>query len=367
MSELRTESIRVNFGPQHPSTHGVLYLVVDLDGEILVNVEPVIGYLHRGMEKIFENRNYTQCIAIIDRADYMSAFFNEMALVYSLEKLMDVDVPPRGEYIRVILMELNRIASHLLFYGAYGMDVGAVTPFLYSWREREKIMDLFELAAGYRLHPNYFRVGGVKEDITEEFLQGSLKFVQELPAWLKEYETLLTYNEIFNLRTRNVGKMTPEWAINLGMTGPLLRATGFRWDVRRGDPYSIYDKFDFEVPVGTHGDCFDAYRIRILEMIQSAKIVEQAISSIPEGRVRMRTKLNVKPPKGEVYARIESPRGELACYIVSDGSEKPYRAKLRAPSFVNLQAVPELLKGKLIADIIALLGIIEPVMGEVDR
>jgi len=345
----------------------VLYLVVDLDGEILVNVEPVIGYLHRGMEKIFENRNYSQCIAIIDRADYVGAFFNEMALVYTVEQLMEVEVPERGEYIRVILMELNRIAHHLLFYGSYGMDVGAVSPFLYCWREREKVMDLFEIAAGYRLHQNFFRVGGVKEDVSDEFLRMSLKFIRELPAWLKEYETLLTFNEIFDLRTRNVGKMTPEWAINLGMTGPMLRATGFRWDVRRGDPYSIYDKFDFEVPVGTHGDCFDAYRIRMLEMVQSARIIEQAVNSIPSGPVRAKTRLNVKPPKGEAYARIESPLGDLACYIVSDGSEKPYRAKLRAPSFANLQALPELLKGKLIADIIALLGIFMPVMGEVDR
>lgn len=367
MPELRTETIRVNFGPQHPSTHGVLYLIVDLDGEIVVNLEPVIGYLHRGMEKIFEYRNYSQCIAIIDRADYMSAFFNEMALVYTVEKLMEIDIPPRGDYLRVILMELNRIASHLLFYGAYGMDLGAITPFLYCWREREKVMDLFELAAGYRLHPNFFRVGGVREDVMDEFLEGSLKFVKELPAWLKEYETLLTWNEIFDIRTRGVGRMTKEWAINLGITGPLLRATGFRWDVRRGDPYSVYDQFDFEIPVGTQGDCFDAYRIRMLEMVQSARIIEQAINKIPDGPVRAKTRLNVMPPKGEAYGRIESPRGELACYVVSDGTEKPYRAKLRAPSFVNLQAISELLKGHLVADAIAILGIFEPVMGEVDR
>lgn len=367
MPELRTETIRVNFGPQHPSTHGVLYLVVDLDGEIIVNLEPVIGYLHRGMEKIFEYRNYSQCIAIIDRSDYMSAFFNEMALIYTVEQLLEVDIPRRGDYLRVILMELNRIASHLLFYGAYGMDVGAITPFLYCWREREKVMDLFELAAGYRLHPNFFRVGGVREDVTDEFLEGTMRFIKELPAWLEEYETLLTYNEIFNVRTRRVGKMTKEWAINYGITGPLLRATGFRWDIRKGDPYSVYEDFEFDIPVGTRGDCFDAYRIRILEMIQSARIIEQAVNNLPDGPVRVKTPLNVKPPKGEAYARIESPRGELACYVVSDGTEKPYRAKVRAPSYVNLMAIPELLKGHLIADAIALFGIFEPVMGEVDR
>lgn len=367
MAMLKTETIRVNFGPQHPSTHGVLYIIVDLDGEVVVNLEPVIGYLHRGMEKIFEARNYAQCTAIIDRADYMSAFFNEMALVYPLEKLMEVQVPRRGEYLRVILMELNRIASHLLFYGAYGMDVGAISPFLYCWREREKVMDLFELAAGYRLHPNFFRVGGVKEDVPDEFLEGALRFVRELPAWIEEYENLLTWNEIFEIRTRGVGKITKEWAVNFGITGPLLRATGFEWDVRKGDTYSVYDEFDFDIPVGTKGDCWDAYHLRLLEMLQSARIVEQAIAKIPDGPVRTKVALRPKPPKGEVYARIESPRGEIGCYIVSDGSEKPYRLKLRAPSFVNLQAIPDLIKGHLIADFIALLGIFEPVMGEVDR
>ncbi len=367
MANLRTETIRVNFGPQHPSTHGVLYLVVDLDGEIIVNAEPVIGYLHRGMEKIFEYRNYSQCIAIMDRSDYMSAFFNEMAFIYPVEELMEIIVPKRGEYLRVIMMELNRIANHLLFYGAFGMDLGALTPFLYCWREREKVMDLFEIAAGYRLHPNFFRVGGVKEDVTDEFLDGTMQFVKELPAWLEEYETLLSFNEIFNLRTRNVGKMTKEWAIDLGVTGPVLRATGSRWDLRKTDPYSAYEDFDFDIPVGTHGDCFDAYRIRVLEMVQSARIIEQALNNLPSGRVRAKTKLNVSPPKGEAYTRIESPRGELACYIVSDGTEKPYRVKVRAPSFVNLMAITPLLKGHLIADAIALFGIFEPVMGEVDR
>jgi NADH-quinone oxidoreductase subunit D len=367
MPELRTETIRTNFGPQHPSTHGVLYLIVDLDGEVVVNVEPVIGYLHRGMEKIFENRYYAQNIAIIDRADYMSAFFNEMAICLTIERMMELEVPERAEYIRVILLELNRIASHILFYGAYGMDVGAITPFLYCWREREKVMDLFELAAGYRLHPNFFRVGGVREDVTDEFLELTRKFITELPPFIKEYETLLTWNEIFNIRTRGVGKMTPEWAINLGITGPLLRATGFKWDIRRGDPYSIYDRFDFEIPVGEHGDCFDAYRIRILEMLQSCRIIEQALNTIPDGPVRLRMPMRIKPPKGEYYARIESPRGELGCYIISDGTDKPYRLKLRAPSFVNLEGLPEILKGRLIADFIAVLGIFEPVMGEVDR
>ncbi len=367
MPELKTEQLTVNFGPQHPSMHGVLFLEVTVDGEIMTNIEPIIGYLHRSMEKIFEYRTYAQGTAIIDRADYMSAFFNEYAYVLPVEKLMDIDVPERAEYLRVILMEMNRIASHLLFFGGFGMDIGAITPFLYCWREREKINDLFELAAGYRLHPNYFRVGGVKEDVPEEFLELTSRFCDEFAGWLEEYNTLLTGNEIFHLRTRNIGKMTPEWAIDLGMTGPLLRATGYEWDVRRGDPYSVYDQFDFEIPVGTQGDVFDAYWIRMAEMEQSLKIVQQALSKLPDGPVKAKVPLNVKPPKGEAYARIESPRGELAVYIVSDGTDKPYRAKLRAPSFVNLEAIPSLLKGHLVADAIALVAIFEPVMGEVDR
>ena len=366
--QLKTEELTINFGPQHPSMHGVLFMEVTIDGEIITSADPIIGYLHRSMEKIFEYRTYAQCTSIIDRADYMAAFFNEMAFIYPVEKLMEIDVPERAEYLRVILMELNRIASHLLFFGGYSMDLGAISPFFYCWREREKINDIFELAAGYRLHPNYFRIGGVKEDVPEEVLEQTSTFCGEFEGWLEEYNSVFTGNEIFHMRTRNIGKMTPEWAIDLGMTGPLLRATGFEWDIRRGDPYSIYDKFDFEIPVGTNGDCFDAYWIRMAEMEQSLRIVQQALSSIPDGRVMAKgVPLNVKPPKGEAYARIESPRGELGVYIVSDGTGKPYRAKLRAPSFVNLAAVPDLWQGALLADAIALLGIFEPVMGEVDR
>ncbi len=366
--DLKTDQLTINFGPQHPSMHGVLFVEVTVDGEIMTSANPIIGYLHRSMEKIFEYRTYAQGTAIIDRADYMSAFFNELSFILPVEKLMEIDVPARAEYLRVIMMELNRIASHLLFFGGYGMDLGAITPFLYCWREREKINDIFELAAGYRLHPNYFRVGGVKEDVPEEVFRQTQMFCDEFEGWLEEYNSVLSGNEIFHMRTRNVGKMSKEWAINLGLTGPLLRATGYEWDIRRGDPYSVYDKFDFDIPVGTNGDCFDAYWIRMAEMAQSLKIVQQALSSIPDGRVMAKgVPRNVKPPKGEAYARIESPRGELAVYIVSDGTGKPYRAKLRAPSFVNLEAVPDLWKGALVADAIALLGIFEPVLGEVDR
>lgn len=364
----KTDQLTVNFGPQHPSMHGVLMVEVTLDGEIITGAEPVIGYLHRSMEKIFENRTYAQCTCIIDRACYISTIINEMGFVYPVEKLMEIEVPERAEYLRVIMMELTRIAAHLLFFGTLPMDIGAIGPFFYCWREREKIMDMIEIAAGYRMHPNYFRVGGVKEDVPEEFFVQVQKFCDEFDGWLEEYNALLSGNEIFQMRTRNVGKITPEWAINYGITGPVLRATGVQWDVRRGDPYSIYDKFEFDIPVGTQGDCFDAYWIRMAEMEQSNRILKQALSSIPDGPIRAKgLPLNVKPPKGEAYGRVESTRGELGVYIVSDGTGKPYRAKVRAPAFVNLECIPELWKGALIADAIALLGIFEPVLGEVDR
>jgi NADH-quinone oxidoreductase subunit D len=367
MSRIKTQELHVNFGPQHPSMHGVLFLKVKLDGEVMTNIDPVLGYLHRSMEKIFENRTYAQGIAIIDRSDYLSAYFNEYAYILPIEKLMDIDVPERAQYLRVLMMELNRIASHIFFYGTFGIDIGATTPILYSFREREKLMDLFELVSGYRMHPNYFRVGGVKEDVPEEFLEGTVKFCDELNGWLEEYHSLLSGNEIFHMRSRGVGKITTEQAINLGITGPLLRSTGFKWDIRKDDPYSIYDRFDFDIPTGKRGDVYDAYWLRFAEVEQSLKIIRQVLSKLPDGPVKAKVPLNVRPPKGEAYARIESPRGELAVYLVSDGSDKPYRAKVRAPSFVNLQLVPDMMKGQMIADCIALLAIIDPVMGEVDR
>jgi NADH-quinone oxidoreductase subunit D len=367
MPIVKSQELHVNFGPQHPSMHGVLFLKIKLDGEIATNVDPVIGYLHRSMEKILEHKTYQQGIAIIDRADYLSAYFNELAFILPVEQLMDVDVPERAQYLRVLIMELNRICSHLLFYGTFGMDIGAITPLLYGFREREKINDLFELAAGYRMHPNYFRVGGVKEDVPEEFLEGAAKFCDELAGWLEEYHALISGNEIFHVRSRGVGKITTDQAINMGVTGPLLRSTGFKWDLRKDEPYSIYDQFDFDIPVGKEGDVFDAYWIRMAEMEQSLKIVKQALSKLPGGRIKAKVPLKVRPPKGEAYARIESPRGELAVYLVSDGSDKPYRAKVRAPSFVNLQSVPQMMRGHMIADCIALLAIVDPVMGEVDR
>ena len=367
MAELKTETITVNFGPQHPSTHGVLYLLVELSGEIIVHIEANIGYLHRSFEKLAEYRHYNQFSAMLDRADYMSAFFNETAFNLAIEKIAGVRVPERAEYLRVILMELNRISSHLLFYGTYGLDIGAQTPFLYAFREREKILDLFDMAAGYRMTPNYIRVGGVKEDVTDEFLDASLKFCAELPGFVSDYEGLLTGNEIFQLRTQGLGLMEPADAINFGLTGPVLRATGVDWDLRRDDPYGIYDRFEFEIPVFENGDCFDAYRIRLKEMLESAKIVKQAIDSLPDGPVRLDLPIIPKPPRGEAYARVESPRGELGMYVVSDGSEYPWRAKVRPPSFVNLAALPHIAKGWKIADLVAYVGVLDIVLGEIDR
>lgn len=367
MAELKTEGLTVNFGPQHPSTHGVLVLRMVLDGELVIGAEPLIGYLTRTIEKIFENRTYLQGIAITDRLDYLSGVQNELAFILPIEKLMDIDVPERAQYIRVITSELYRISSHLLSYGTFGLDAGAISPFVYSFREREKILDIIEMAMGYRLHPNYFRVGGVKEDVTDEFLKYSVRFCEELPGWLEEYNGLLTGNEIFQMRTRKVGKISQEFAINAGITGPLLRSTGLKWDLRKDDPYSIYDRFDFDVPVGEEGSCFDAYFVRLREMAESAKIILQAISKLPDGPVRAKVPFNVRPPAGEAFARIESSRGEFGVYMVSDGSDRPYRAKVRAPSFMNLAQLPEMLKGWLVADSIVLIGAFDPVMGEVDR
>lgn len=367
MAEIRTETIMVNFGPQHPSTHGVLFVLVELDGEVVVGVEPKIGYLHRAIEKLSENRKYNQVIPLFDRCDYLSAFSNELGYVMAVEKLLGVEVPERAEYIRVILVELNRIASHLLWLSAYGLDLGALTPLFYAFREREKILDLFEMAAGYRLMPNYLRFGGVKEDLPSDFTKKALEFVEEFPSRVDEYEGLLSENEIFLVRTKGIGKWKREEMINVGVTGPMLRATGLKWDLRKSEPYSIYDRFEFEIPVGENSDCYDVYQIRMKEMRESAKIVRQAIEGLPEGKVRAKLPLVVKPPAGESYVRIEAPRGELGVQVVSDGSEQPYRVKIRTPSFVNLMALPVILKGWKVADFIAILGILDVVLGEVDR
>lgn len=363
----RTETILLNMGPQHPAAHGVIDFFLEVDGEEIVGAEVKMGYVHRAVERLAEFRTYLQIFPLVDRLDYLSAHHSEFAYALAVEKILQVEVPERAEYIRVILAELKRIASHLIFYGALGMDAGSVTPFLYAWREREKVMDLLENTCGIRLHPNYWRFGGVREDLPPGFLEQTMNFVEQFPFFLDEYEAMLGENEIFQIRTVGIGKITPKKAKNLGLTGPYLRGTGFKWDLRKDDPYSVYPKFDFEIPTGKQGDCFDSYKVRIEEMRQAARIIKQAIEKIPNGPVKTPLPPVIKPPKGEAYARVESPRGELGVYVVSDGSPKPYRLKIRAPSFTNVQAFPELAKGHLIADSVMIIGALDPVIGEVDR
>jgi NADH-quinone oxidoreductase subunit D len=364
---IKTQEFLVNMGPQHPSTHGVLRLILKVDGEVILDVEPVVGYLHRGIEKIAENCTYTQFIPFTDRLDYLASMNNNLCYVLAVEKLLNIEVPKRAQYIRVIVAELNRIASHLVFFGTYALDLGAVTPFLYAFRERERILDIFEKLCGARLTYNYLRIGGVSRDIYENFKEDVLDFIKYFKPLVDEYDRLLTYNKIFLKRTKNIGIIKKETAIDYGLTGPNLRASGIKWDLRKNCPYSSYSDFEFEVPTGENGDTFDRYFVRICEMRESLKIIKQATENLPEGEIITKLPRTIKPPQGEVYQRCENPRGELAFYIVSDGSEKPSRLKIRAPSFINLQILPEIMKGYKIADIIAILGSIDIVLGEVDR
>jgi NADH-quinone oxidoreductase subunit D len=369
---LKTEQMVLNMGPQHPSTHGVLRLELELDGEVINSVTPHIGYLHRCFEKHCEAMTYPQIIPYVDRMDYLAAMYNEFGFALAVERLMDIKVPERVEYIRVIMGELQRIASHLVAVGTYGLDIGAFTPFLYCFRDREKILTLFEMTCGARLLYNYIWIGGLSNDIHPDFIMYTKEFIDYFKPNLKELNDLLTYNKIFIDRTANVGILPLETAINYGVTGPNLRASGLRWDLRLDDPYSIYDKFEFDIPVGqgwhgTIGDCWDRYYIRILEMEESLKILEQAIAQIPEGDISSAIPKRVKPPEGQIYTRVENPRGELGYFIISKGQLQPHRVKVRAPSFVSLSVLNELCKGHLVADVVAILGSIDIVLGEIDR
>ena len=364
---LETKELLLNMGPQHPSTHGVLRLLLYLEGETIVNSDPIIGYLHRGIEKLAEAKTYTQFIPITDRLDYIAAFPNNLAYVQTVEKLMSLEVPLRAQYIRVILTELNRIASHLVWLGTHAMDIGAITVFLYCFREREIILDLFEMVSGARMTVNFFRFGGVAADLPAEFYPKVKEFLDTFPAKIADYEALLTQNRIWLARTKNVAVISAEDGINWGLSGPNLRGSGIKWDIRKANPYAVYDKLDFEIPTGQMGDVYDRYMVRMEEMRQSTRIVHQALAQMPDGEIKGKVPKIIKPPAGEAYSCIESPKGELGFYIVSDGSEKPYRVKIRAPSFVNLEALPLMLKGGLIADVIAAIGSIDIVLGEVDR
>lgn len=364
----KTEPFVINAGPQHPSTHGVFRMRFTLDGEVIQDVEPVFGYLHRGIEKLAEGLNYSQDIVFTDRMDYLTAMSNNQAYVMAVEKLAGIQVPERAEYLRVIMTELMRIASHLMTVGFILNEMGAfMTPLLYMFREREKILDLFEMVCGQRLTYSYMRIGGLSQDVPAEFFVALKTLIDSMPGFIDEYDQLLAENEILLARTKNIGTLTREAAINYSISGPVLRASGVKWDIRKADPYSIYDRFTFDVPVGTAGDVFDRYRMRIEEMRQSVKIVKQAMENIPQGEIQTKLPRVLRPPKGEAYGHIEAPKGELGFYLVSDGSTNPYRFHVRPPSLINLTALRSLLIGVKIADAMVTLGSIDICMGEIDR
>jgi len=364
---IQTEEMILNLGPQHPSTHGVLRVILKLDGEVITAAEPDVGYLHRGTEKLAENRTYPQMLVISDRWDYLSAMSNNLVWCLAVEKLLQIQPPEKANYLRVIMVELNRIASHLVFFGTYGIDIGAITPFLHAFREREKILDLFEEVSGARMTYNYIRIGGVMADLPADWVAKCRSFLEWITVRFPEYDTLLTGNPIFQDRTKGVGILPKELAISYGVTGPNLRGSGVKFDLRKDEPYCSYEKFKFDIPVGTNGDCWDRYWVRIEEMKESVKIVAQALDGLPAGEPNAKIPRILRPPKGEAYAQIEAPRGALGIYTLSDANDKPYKVHVRAPSFINLAMLQEILVGQKVADVIAILGSIDIVLGEVDR
>ncbi len=386
------ELLTLNFGPHHPATHGVLRLLVTLQGEIVRDVKPIIGYVHTGIEKTAEDKSYWKVIPVIERMDYLSYYFNAMAFCGAVETLLEVEVPKRAQYLRVIHLELNRIMSHLVWLGTSALDLGAISMFWYCFREREQILDLFEFSSGQRMHTRYFQVGGVIEDIPRGFTEKLQGFLEDMPGRIDQYGALLNGNEIVLHRLRGTCPLDAETLLSLGVTGPLLRAAGNPWDLRKAAPYCSYEDFDFKIPVGTHGDNYDRYACRLAEMYESVKIVQQALDGLPEGphitedrkvalppRHELATSMEalihhfklvtegMRVPPGEVYFPIESPRGELGCFVRSDGSSKPARVHMRDPSFVNLQATSPMVKGAYIADMIATLAMLDPILGGIDR
>jgi NADH-quinone oxidoreductase subunit D len=364
---LDSTELVLNMGPQHPSTHGVLRVMVKLDGEKVLGTDCVIGYLHRGVEKIGENRTYQQFAPYVDRMDYIAAVSNGLGYCLAVEKLIEVPAPPRAEVVRVILTELNRIASHLIWLGTHALDVGALTPLFYCMREREDVLTIFEKYCGARLTTHAFRIGGLQYETYEGFEDDCKRFCDILGPAIDTYEGLLTENRIWTSRTRGVGVLTPEECKAYGVTGPMLRASGVKWDLRKAQPYSGYEKYGFDIPTGTNGDTYDRYIVRLQEMRQSARIIRQAVDGIPEGPIMGKVPKVLKPPVGEAYVSIEGPKGELGYFIVSDGSLQPYRVRVRPPSFVNLQALDRMARGMLVADLVAIIGTIDIVLGEVDR
>lgn len=374
-NRLKTEEMVLNVGPQHPSTHGVLRLEVVLDGELVIDVVPHLGYLHRCFEKHSEAMTYPQVIPYVDRMDYLASMNSEHGYALAVERLMGIEVPEKVEFIRVLFAELNRIASHLVAVGTFGLDTGAFTPFLYCFRDREDILEMFEMTCGARLLYNYIWVGGLSHDLPKEVLRRCREFVKKNRETHKEVNNLLTFNKIFIERTANVGVLKPDVAINAGASGPMLRGSGVKWDLRRDDAYSIYDRFEFDVPVGTGmmgqvGDCFDRHWVRMCEWEQSLNIIEQVLEKFPENDttdVQKAIPKRIKPANGEIYSRTETPRGELGYYIVSKDGVNPWRVKVRSPAFVNLSMLPIISRGYYMADLIIILGSVDIVLGEVDR
>ncbi len=371
--EFEGEDMILNMGPQHPSTHGVLRLELVTDGEIVEKVTPHIGYLHRCFEKHSENMTYPEVMPYTDRMDYIASMNQNFGYALTVERLMDIQVPERVEYIRVLVAELNRIASHLVSIGTYGLDIGAFTPFLWAFRDREKILDLLEWLSGARMLYNYIWIGGVARDLPDVFLEKTKEFLDYFEPKIDELNGLLSFNKIFIERTAEVGILPPEVAISYGVTGPNLRGSGVRWDLRLDDPYSIYDRFEFDIPIGTDqhgpvGSCWNRYMVRIWEMKESVKIIHQALDhGIPEGDVHEAIPKRIRPPEGDIYVRTETPRGELGFYLVSDGSDKPYRLKARSPCFTAISALNEIARGAMVADLVAIVGSLDVVMGEIDR
>jgi NADH-quinone oxidoreductase subunit D len=386
------ETMIINMGPQHPSTHGVLRLMLELQGETVLRCKPIIGYLHTGMEWTGEELSYLQGPTNVTRMDYASPIFNELVFSMCVEKLLDIEVPERATWIRMLMCELNRMASHLLFLGTNGMDIGAVSMMLYGWREREEVLRFFQKVTGLRMNHNYVRPGGVAADLPPGWRDDVQRLIDLITPRLDEYDVLMTNQPIWRERLQGVGVISSEECIALGVTGPILRSTGYAWDLRRDMPYLAYDQVDFDVIVGSYGDCFDRYAIRLNEVRESMRIVSQILEQMPPGDYRIQDKKVTPPPRaridesmealihhfkiftegfkvpeGEAYASIESPRGELGCYIVSDGSANPYRMRMRGPSFVNLQTLPHMMHGGLVADAVAIISSVDPILGEVDR
>jgi len=392
MAETHIKNMNLNFGPQHPSAHGVLRLVLEMDGEIIVRADPHVGLLHRGTEKLIEHKTYLQSVPYFDRLDYVAPQNQEHAFVLAVEKLLQLEVPPRAQYIRVMYAEIGRILNHILNVTAYAMDVGAMTPMLWAYEDRERLMEFCERASGARMHMAYFRPGGVSADLPDGLTDDIAAWCETFPKMIDEIETLLTENRIFKQRTVDIGIINPEQAMDQGFSGPNLRACGVPWDLRRAQPYDAYDKIEFDVPIGKHGDCYDRYLVRMVEMRESVKIIEQCLKNMPVGHVKSQDHKVTPPPRGEMkgsmealihhfkiytegfhvpagetYTAVEAPKGEFGVYLVSDGSNKPYRCKIRAPGFAHLQSMDFLSKGHMLADIVANIGSLDVVFGEIDR